>query len=295
MATRMQSVASTSGRVAQPRAPFTRSFGRVYVPRFVVYATPEGKDTVTAIKDAAADKVDKLSDKANQVKSEVKQTTTVQTDKTQAAFSSDLRPQYANAVEVNPLVPAFTRRREIFAGRLAMLGFLSACIGEVVTGGDGIISQVQMYTGLKPDTVAAIFVGLIAYNAIAALGPNTPTFSDENQKDVAKRPAGPPQGVTLINAPKALGIADNTWGFTKQSELFNGRTAQLGFLAALLGEYATGKGPLGQVANYLGVQADGRFYALAASAFITFTGASLLLSSATGRLGQKQAGDNSIY
>lgn len=264
------------------------------MPRFVTLASPDGKNPVTEVKEVVGQKADQLADKANQVKTEVKQSTAPLTDKTQASFSSDLRPHYANAMEVNPLVPSFTRRREVFAGRLAMLGFLSACIGEVITG-DGIIGQVQIYTGLKPDTVGAIFVGLIVYNFIAGLGPNSPTFTEENQKDVAKRPAGPPQGVTLINAPKALGIDNNTWGFTKKSELFNGRTAELGFLAALIGEYVTGKGPLGQIANYLGVAADGHFYALAASAFITFTGASLLLSSATGRLGQKQAGDDSIY
>ena len=36
-----------------------------------------------------------------------------------------------NAKEVDPLVPAFTRRREVFAGRLAMFGFAASLIGEV--------------------------------------------------------------------------------------------------------------------------------------------------------------------
>ena len=35
------------------------------------------------------------------------------------------------ALEIDPAQPAFTRRREVFAGRLAMLGFASALIGEV--------------------------------------------------------------------------------------------------------------------------------------------------------------------
>jgi hypothetical protein len=39
-----------------------------------------------------------------------------------------------SAVEVDPSQPAFTRRREVFAGRLAMLGFASALIGEVGQG-----------------------------------------------------------------------------------------------------------------------------------------------------------------
>lgn len=36
-----------------------------------------------------------------------------------------------DAVEVDPLQPAFTRRREVFIGRLAMVGFVSAVLGEV--------------------------------------------------------------------------------------------------------------------------------------------------------------------
>ena len=36
-----------------------------------------------------------------------------------------------SAKEVDPTVPAFTRRREVFAGRLAMFGFAASLIGEV--------------------------------------------------------------------------------------------------------------------------------------------------------------------
>ena len=36
-----------------------------------------------------------------------------------------------DAVEVDLLQPAFTRRREVFIGRLAMVGFVSAVLGEV--------------------------------------------------------------------------------------------------------------------------------------------------------------------
>ena len=37
-----------------------------------------------------------------------------------------------NATEVDLLQPAFTRRREVFVGRLAMVGFVSAVFGEVI-------------------------------------------------------------------------------------------------------------------------------------------------------------------
>ena len=38
------------------------------------------------------------------------------------------------AKEVDPAQPAFTRRRELFVGRLAMVGFASALFGEVWQG-----------------------------------------------------------------------------------------------------------------------------------------------------------------
>ena len=40
-------------------------------------------------------------------------------------------PTDKGAKEVDPLQPAFTRRREVFAGRLAMFGFAASLIGEV--------------------------------------------------------------------------------------------------------------------------------------------------------------------
>lgn len=40
-------------------------------------------------------------------------------------------PTDRSAKEVDPLQPAFTRRREAFAGRLAMFGFAASLIGEV--------------------------------------------------------------------------------------------------------------------------------------------------------------------
>lgn len=40
-------------------------------------------------------------------------------------------PTDKSAKEVDPLQPAFTRRREAFAGRLAMFGFAASLIGEV--------------------------------------------------------------------------------------------------------------------------------------------------------------------
>ncbi len=46
----------------------------------------------------------------------------------------------SKATEVNLLQPAFTRRREVFVGRLAMVGFVSAVFGEV-----GLSSSLDLF------------------------------------------------------------------------------------------------------------------------------------------------------
>jgi hypothetical protein len=43
--------------------------------------------------------------------------------------------RYAPAFEAPPLVPTFSRRREIWAGRLAMIGIAAAAAWEVRAGG----------------------------------------------------------------------------------------------------------------------------------------------------------------
>jgi hypothetical protein len=51
-------------------------------------------------------------------------------------------------------MPAFTRRREIFVGRIAMVGFFAACAWETfLTNHPSIMRQVSMGTGLDVGTV----------------------------------------------------------------------------------------------------------------------------------------------
>lgn len=57
--------------------------------------------------------------------------------------------------------------------------------------------------------------------------------------------------ISLLQPRKFFGIT--RFGFTKANELFVGRVAQLGFAAALIGEYATGKGPLEQFGMETGI------------------------------------------
>lgn len=164
------------------------------------------------------------------------------------------QPGYdSNALEVDPLQPAFTRRRELFAGRLAMFGFSASIVGEILTG-KGFLGQLALETGLPQSAVELGLVALIAYNFIQGLRPGSPTFSEENQRDIRKRPAGGVQdpNINLVSNPKKfLGITE--FGFTKNNEIFVGRVAQLGVLASVIGEKVTGQGPLTQFGIETGI------------------------------------------
>lgn len=101
-----------------------------------------------------------------------------------------------SAKEVDPLVPAFTRRREVFAGRLAMFGFAASLIGEVtgtvlwfpscgllalrsrtrffrppyclqIASGKGVLGQLALETGLPQSVIEIGLVAGIGYNLIS--------------------------------------------------------------------------------------------------------------------------------
>ncbi|KAL6755682.1 hypothetical protein V8C86DRAFT_3137486 [Haematococcus lacustris] len=165
------------------------------------------------------------------------------------------------AKQVNPVIPAFTRRREVFAGRLAMFGWLAETIGEILLR-TGPVGQLEYILGFERNTVIALFVGIVLFNGIGAAFPNSPTWSKSNQDDVAKRPDGPPQDPNiLINKPgQALGMTRP--GFSRQNELFVGRAGMLGFLAAVIAEVLYNKGPWAMVASFIGQTPDDGYYRL---------------------------------
>lgn len=276
----------TAGASCVSRASATTPWKSLYAIRSSLgtrmVASASDKDPLSTVKDKAAQIKDNVSGKGYD-------TATKAGEKARGAFDNSIAPAYSpSAVRVNPLLPSFTRRREVFVGRLAMLGFLSACIGEEMTG-NGIIGQVQDYTGWSSTAVVAAFVAIIGYNFIGALSPASPTFSEENQKDVSKRPDGPAQGNV------AEGLSITTFGFSKKNELFTGRTAMLGFAAALVGDVLTSKGPIAQVAGYLHTEANAAFYDTAKLGFVVFVGGILALATVFGHFGQKEDGDNEIY
>jgi len=201
-----------------------------------------------------------------------------------------------DAVKVNRFIPAFTRRREAFVGRLGMVGFFAACLWETyLPGHPGIIMQVSELINLPPSLVSTLFLGLIAYNTLGALGPWSPTFSPENLRDVAKRPKGPPnERASPLDFKRFFGI--DAWGFTKKNEIFNGRLAMLGFAAALFNEVRMGfgVGPLAQVAYAFGMTPDDSFYSLAGKTLWAFTFIALSIALLDGNVGNVE-GEEDIY
>ncbi|GFR52578.1 hypothetical protein Agub_g15171 [Astrephomene gubernaculifera] len=144
-----------------------------------------------------------------------------------------------------PIKLGFTKTNELFVGRLAMLGFASSLIGEILTG-KGPLAQFGYETGLNGIEVDGFVVALIAFNLIAAVLPTSQTFVPEEQESIKERPAGPLQDprITLLEPKRFFGVKG--FGFTKENELFVGRMAQLGFAFSLIGEAVTGKGALAQ-------------------------------------------------
>jgi len=203
-------------------------------------------------------------------------------------------PEYdPSEPEVNPAVSAFTRRREIFSGRLAMVGFFAACFWEVVIPGHpNIMEQLSSFAGIGTGRVAAWLVILVAWNALTAVAPQSKTWSKQNQDDSHKRPS--------VHQGQGLGqlFAVSGWGFTKANELFNGRMAMLGFAAALIGQVLQGglhgPGPLGQVANYLHINPSDAYYANFPSIAMTFVVLSTATSYILGRPGSIR-GEKDIY
>lgn len=150
-------------------------------------------------------------------------------------------------------LPALTRRREAWISRIAMLGFFGVSVVELITPGHpGVLTQLANVTGLDRSSTALLLNFFIAFNAYALL-PFSPTFSPENQKDLNKRPHGPP-----FNIPHGGGLGavlgTSGFGFTKRNEIYNGRLSMLAFAWALTGDFATGGlGPIAQLGRNLGM------------------------------------------
>ncbi|CAI5497392.1 unnamed protein product [Closterium sp. Naga37s-1] len=124
----------------------------------------------------------------------------------------------------------FTKANELFVGRVAMLGFAASLLGEAVTG-QGILSQLNLETGIPITEAEPLLLFFIAFTVLGAIG----GLGDRGKFVDDEAPASPPVKPGSFKA--ALGLSDDgpLFGFTKANELFMGRMAQLGFAASLIG------------------------------------------------------------
>ncbi|KFM23429.1 Photosystem II 22 kDa protein, chloroplastic [Auxenochlorella protothecoides] len=145
------------------------------------------------------------------------------------------------------LIPQFTRERERAVGRLATLGLAFSWVGETLTG-YGPITQLSNETGVPVVWGYGVTLTLIAIQLFFGLNSGTPTYSDENQRDVAKRSKGL-TGITQIepDVDRVIDPTKDPGQFFLRLELAQGRTAMLVFLTTAILEFANGgMSPLGQ-------------------------------------------------
>ncbi|CAI5509126.1 unnamed protein product [Closterium sp. Naga37s-1] len=136
----------------------------------------------------------------------------------------------------------FTKANELFVGRMAMLGFAASLLGEAITG-QGILSQLNLETGIPIAEAEPLLLFFIAFTVLGAIG----GLGDRGRFVDDEEPAG--SHVKPGSFKAALGLSEDgpLFGYTKANELFVGRMAQLGFAASLVGEVITGKGALAQL------------------------------------------------
>lgn len=195
-------------------------------------------------------------------------------------------------VKVDPLTPAFTRRRELFVGRLAMAGYFMACFWEwFFPSHPNVLQQVSGILPVPPFLSLVLITGVVAYNVLGGLSPWGPTFSRDNLRDITNRPSGPFS--SSLDDKKFFGITG--WGFTRANELFHGRVAMIGFLAALLQQLRlgglSGPGPLAQIATYLHVPADDYWYGAVGAYFVGFAVFAVAVAYMRGKTGFGERND----
>merc|ERR1712157_417458 len=86
-----------------------------------------------------------------------------------------------------PVTLGFTKSNELFVGRMAMLGFASSLIGEILTG-NGPLAQFDIETGLPLFDTEPLVLGLAAFNLFAAFAPGKGKFIPDVEETTA-RPA----------------------------------------------------------------------------------------------------------
>lgn len=213
-------------------------------------------------------------------------------------------PSFSAQVKVPWFIPMFSRSREVFLGRLAMLGFVGAGALEVALPfHPNIFQQVTILgqlagLGVQPINTFIGFQLLLLYVSLGSLGPWSATYAEANLIDAEKRPVGPPKVFfNPFTQPKeAFGVTG--WGFTKANEVFHGRLAMLGFYFSIVNQQQIlgffGPGPLAQVALLAGFRDADSFYSWVPTVFAGWAILATAVAYAVGKKGST-TGEEEIY
>merc|ERR1712060_201945 len=108
---------------------------------------------------------------------------------------------------VIPITLGFSKANELFVGRMAMLGFAAAILGEVLTG-KGALAQFDLETGLPLFDTEPLVLGLIAFNLFAAFAPGKGKFIPDREESTSRK-AGSLQDpkISLATPGKFFGIS----------------------------------------------------------------------------------------
>ena len=162
--------------------------------------------------------------------------------KTFTSLAPKADPRRVLGLETDPKkqIFGFSKNNELFVGRLAMLGFASSLVGELLTT-KGPLAQFNLESGVPLQDAEPLVLFLIAFNLFGAIAPTKGTFVPADEADFDTEPAANKGPLEFLGLNK-----DRPFGLTKENEIFVGRMAQLGFAASLIGETLTGKGALAQ-------------------------------------------------
>merc|ERR1712125_217834 len=111
-----------------------------------------------------------------------------------------------------PVTLGFTKSNELFVGRMAMLGFASSLIGEILTG-NGPLAQFDVETGLPLFDTEPLVLGLVAFNLFAAFAPGKGKFIPD-QEELSSRRKGALQDPTISLATPGKFFGIDGVGFT---------------------------------------------------------------------------------
>ena len=120
--------------------------------------------------------------------------------------------------QVSRVTLGFTKSNELFVGRVAMLGFAAAVLGELATG-KGALAQFGLETGLPLTDIDGIVAAIAIFNLVAAFLPakGTLVLDEDEAQDNRKKGVLQDPKINVLQPKKFFGFSG--FGFTKDNEV----------------------------------------------------------------------------